>query len=104
MDQIVNGHREAPRDRFAPAELRFDLAEAAQSLLREPHEGQRGHRQIALYKTHHTTVALFAFEPNGSLPQHQAQGAVIIQVLQGRLRVKTPEAAHDLSSGQLLVL
>ncbi|MGV3618849.1 MAG: cupin domain-containing protein [Fimbriimonas sp.] len=104
MDQSNNAHRQPPRERFAQSEVQLDLAAAAQRLLDEPHEGQRGHRQIALYKTHHTTLALFAFDACGSMPEHRTAGAVIIHTLQGRLRVRTPEDAHVLAAGQVLVL
>lgn len=104
MDIPTNPVREPARDRFAPRELSFDLSDAARRLLEEPHDGQRGHRQIALYKTNHTTLALFAFEAGGHMPEHRTRGSVIIQVLQGSLRISTPDAAHALSAGQVLVL
>lgn len=99
-----NATREPARDRFAAQEHFLDIEEAAKRLLSEPDKGQNGHRQIALHKTSHTTIALFVFEPGGRIPQHRAHGAVIIQTLQGRLRVATTESNHTLSPGQVLVL
>lgn len=96
--------REPARDRFAPCELLLDFNSAADKLLAELNSGQNGHRQIALYKTNHTTIALFAFEAGGRMPQHRARGTVVIHVLSGKLQVSTPDAKHALSGGQALVL
>ncbi|RYG26697.1 hypothetical protein EON82_02250 [bacterium] len=99
-----NSTREPARERFAAQEHFLDLDEAANRLLAESDPGQLGHRQIALHKTSHTTIALFVFESGGRIPQHRAHGAVIIQALQGRLRIGTPEGGHTLTHGQALVL
>jgi quercetin dioxygenase-like cupin family protein len=99
-----NPTREPARDRFGSHEQFVDLNEAAQQLLQETHPGQHGHRQIALYKTNHTTLALFAFDAGGHMPLHRAHGTVIVQVLQGSLRLTTPEKTHSLTAGQVLVL
>lgn len=104
MEKTNTAHREPARDRFAAPEQSIDLDEAGRRLLAEPHAGQHGHRQIALYKTNHTTLALFAFEAGGRMPKHRARGTVIVQVLRGSLRIATPDATHALSAGQILVL
>ncbi|CAN5461319.1 hypothetical protein BH11ARM2_BH11ARM2_17920 [soil metagenome] len=104
MDSPNPPIREPARDRFAPRELAFDLSEAARNLLAEPHDGARGHRQVALYKSNHTTLALFAFEAGGRMPEHRARGTVIVQVIAGHLRLTTPDTTHALSAGQVLVL
>lgn len=96
--------REPARDRFATPEHLLDLNEATQRLLAEPATGSHGHRQIALHKTSHTTIALFAFEAGGRIPQHRAHGAVIVQALSGRLRIATPKTVHTLAEGQILVM
>ncbi len=85
--------RTPPRERFAATVVPLDLEAAAASLAAESHQGQSGHRQIALYKSHHTTLALFVFESGGSMPEHTAEGLVIIQALKGRLWVRTRRAA-----------
>ena len=104
MNQSNNPNREPARDRFATDQRLLDLGAEAQKLLEEPQSGPTGHRQIALHKTSNTTLALFAFDAGGHMPQHRAHGTVIIQVLKGRLRVATPDAEHALSAGQVLVL
>lgn len=104
MDQPNNAPREPARDRFATHEHFLDLNDAAQRLLEEPLTGRHGHRQIALHKTSHTTIALFVFERGGRIPEHRAHGTVIIQALAGRLNVSAAEATHALVQGQVLVL
>jgi quercetin dioxygenase-like cupin family protein len=104
MDSSTKSTREPARDRFAPSELLLDLNESARLLLEELHEGQHGHRQIALYKANHTTIALFVFEAGGHMPRHQTRGTVLVQVLAGKLKVTAPEGAHIVGAGQVLVL
>jgi quercetin dioxygenase-like cupin family protein len=96
--------REHPDVRFAAAQHSFDLHAVVRELLAEPATSVRGHRQKTLYRHGRLTVALFAFDGGGSLPPHTAAGAVTINVLQGRLRVRTPDEEHDLPAGNLLVL
>lgn len=38
------------------------------------------------------------------MPEHRAPGWVTIQVVRGALRVRTPDALHELSEGQILAL
>lgn len=104
METPSNTARQPARERFATSEQYIDLNDAVRRLLDEPHAGQHGHRQIALHKTSHTTIALFAFEAGGRIPEHRAHGTVIIQALAGRLNVSAVEATHVLVQGQVLVL
>jgi quercetin dioxygenase-like cupin family protein len=96
--------REHPTARFAPPLHQFDLRGVARELAAEPATGGRGHRQKTLYRHGRLTVALFAFDRGASLPPHTAAGAVTINVLEGRLRVRTPGGEHDLTAGNLLIL
>ncbi|HEX7009514.1 MAG TPA: AraC family ligand binding domain-containing protein [Phycisphaeraceae bacterium] len=95
--------RTPPRVRFAPSEDRFNLKTAAETLAREP-SGQRGHKQMALFRHGPATLALYLFETGASLPDHVVDGPVIIHVLQGRLKVATDQTEHDLPAGTLLRL
>ncbi len=96
--------REPARERFANAEHLIDLDEASRLLNEEDAQKTNGHRQIALHKTSHTTIAHFIFDSGGGLPRHRAHGAVVIHALEGCLRITTPETNYTLSAGQLLVL
>ena len=40
----------------------------------------------------------------GGIPQHRAPGWVTIQVMRGVLQLKTPDAQHELTEGQMLAL
>lgn len=97
-----NRNRAHPTVRFAPPQHEIDLRAVAQELSAEP--ARRGQRQKALYHHGRLTVALFTFEAGAGLPDHVAKGVVTIHVLDGRLRVKSGDAEHDLTAGKLLVL
>lgn len=96
--------RTPPRERFAPKEDEVDLSRAAEALRAEPRAGERGHRQMALFRHGPATVALYTFEPGGRMPDHVVEGPVFIHVLKGRLTVTTRESTHDLGEGMLLRL
>lgn len=102
-DQPSERLREHPERRFAPREAKFDLTEAVEKLRAEP-SGEHGHKQVALFKHGPETLALFLFEDGSKLPEHVVDGTVFIQVLSGRLTVRTSEAVHDLPRGSLLRL
>lgn len=95
--------REHPEQRFAPSQERFELSEVVQELHREP-SGQHGHKQINLFKHGPATLALFHFEPASKFDDHVVDGVVIIQVLSGKLTVKTEEGDHQLKAGSVLRL
>jgi quercetin dioxygenase-like cupin family protein len=73
-------------------------------LLAEPLPQNRQHRQETLYRHGPLTIALFLFDQGASLPQHAAEGTVIVQVLKGRLKLVAEGHARDLPAGSLLVL
>ena len=94
--------REHPDVRFAPPQHVIDLRAAARELAQTP--SRRGHRQMALYRHGRITVALFTFDDGADLPEHVAAGAVTINVLDGRLRVRAGDVEHSLPAGNLLIL
>ena len=96
--------RTPPRERFAVSEDAVDLAKAAEVLRNEPGTGQHGHRQMALFRHGAETVALYCFEAGAKLPGHVIEGPVLIQVLSGRLKVRTDRTEHELAAGMLLRL
>ncbi len=103
-DIETSSERIPPRDRFAKQALQFDLKAEATSLGSEHNPVHLGHRQVALYKCDHVTSALFRFDKGGSLPQHKANGAVFIQVIEGALSLSVAGQKHSLLTGGLLVL
>ena len=96
--------RTHPEARFQGAEHFIDLRAAMKQLLSEPQPSQRGHRQQTLYKCGPMTFAIFAFEKGSKLVDHVADGAVIIQVIEGELLVNTADSSHTLTPGKLLML
>lgn len=96
--------RTPPAERFAGSEHQIDLASAVEALRKEEHGGKDSHRQITVFRKDALRVLLFAFEPGGRLASHRAPGYVVIQALNGRVRVRTQNETHELSAGRILVL
>jgi len=96
--------RPPPSDRNRRPEQLVNLVAIAKALRAEPHPARDGHRQIGLIHQEHMRAVLFAFDAGGRLPEHNAPGLVTIHVLNGRVRVTTAAATHDLGMGQMLVL
>jgi len=99
-----DSERTPPRERFAPISLHINLREEAAKLNAEADGEHSGHRQIALYKYHKSTVALFRFAAGGFLPPHRAPGAVFIQVLEGRMSFDLEGTPNIVAAGEMLVL
>ncbi len=96
--------REAPSERFAGKEHFFDLSARSADLARECHDGQHGHRQITLHHQGPVAVVLFAFEADGELKDHSANGLVTIQALGGALEVRTAQKNYSLTAGTMVML
>ena len=96
--------REHPLVRFAEPVQLFDLKRVAEVLATEPADTPGGHNQIALYKHNLTTIALFAFQQGGTIPDHSADGTIFIQVVEGALTVTVEQTPQRIQTGQLLVL
>ena len=96
--------RTHPKERLAAPVQRIDLTEAAARLRAEPHRAVSGHRQIALARRGPVTLILFAFDKDGFLKEHQADGEVIIHCVRGQLSVVVGEESHTLVPGMLLTL
>lgn len=96
--------RPHPEDRLSPPIQLVDLPATAVALRREPHDAVAGHRQIAVFRHGPVTLISFAFEPNGILKEHKADGVVTILTLSGHMRVVAEEEVYDLTAGHLLAL
>lgn len=96
--------RSHPNERFAAPQHLLDLTQSIEKLRAEAREGQHGHRQMTLFHRAPVTLVLFAFEKDGELADHAANGLVTIQVLDGALAVQAEEQNHELRSGNALVL
>ncbi len=96
--------REHPEERLAAPIQLVELAAASAALRAEPHAAVAGHRQKAIARHGPVTIILFAFEPDGLLKEHSAEGEVVLQLLRGRLLVTADEEEHTMGAGSLLVL
>ncbi len=103
-DNPADRTRTHPAERFAAPAQAFDLDAAAAELAGEATVTTRGHRQKTLYRHRQSSLALFLFEPGSELREHQTNGTVFIQVLQGRLTVHAAGQRHDLTAGRVLVM
>jgi len=105
MSETKNKHRlrTPPHDRFDYPENHFNLTAAA-AVLHKEHSGEKGHKQITLFKNGPTTVALFYFKAGASLPEHSAKGTVIIQCLDGAVGIEAEEQHHTIKAGEMLTL
>jgi quercetin dioxygenase-like cupin family protein len=96
--------REHPRDRLAAPVQVIGLGEASAQLRAELHAPVAGHRQVTLVRRGPVTIILFAFEGNGTLKEHRADGEVVIHVLSGGLHVTAGDDGRDLGPGSLMAL
>ena len=95
--------RVPPRERFAGDEHIIDLETAFAGL---PSESvlRHGHMQKVLYRLGRTTTAIFAFEAGGRLEQYTIDAQAIVHVIEGRVRVCTPDSAYELTRNQMVML
>lgn len=96
--------RQPPEERFAGDARVYDLGATAKELREEERAARHGHRQVTLVHDDGMTVVLFDFEAGGELPNHAADGLVMIQVVAGRIDVTTRDTTQSISAGSLLVL
>ena len=101
---MTGRERRDPDDRFAGDEHLYALAAVARDLQQEEQEARDGHRQVTLVHDDGITVVLFAFEAGGRLPDHSADGLVMIHVVTGAVDVATGSGTHAMTAGSLLVL
>jgi len=102
--------RQSPIERFSAPQHAFDLCAEVESLKAEHLPATKRHRQKTLYKRGRATIALFVFNKDAGLANHQAAGVVTIHAINGRLRIKarntdeSVESTHILTSGNILIL
>lgn len=104
QDPEENRLRTPPVERFAGTEALIDLDLVFGKLAAEAHEGNRGHRQITVFKRGAMTMIAFLFEREGVMPEHSTRGLVTIQVLEGELLIDTPGEQYRLEERMCVVL
>ncbi len=105
--------RTRPSERFAGSVNQFDLEEELKRIRSEDlSEGgnseehlQQGHRQIELHRHGDTTVTLYHFDSDGSIPEHSLEdGLVVLQVLNGSLEVDLEDETVELEEQGMLTI
>jgi quercetin dioxygenase-like cupin family protein len=84
--------------------LRFDLTQELDQLRQGETWQQHDRTAKTLAKEPHLRVTLVALKSGARLDEHEAEGAITIHTLSGRLRVSVPGESMDCASGALLVL
>lgn len=100
-------NRPHPRERFAKRIQQIDLDELSETIRQEPLSSphvKQGHRQIVLTRELPQTIALYHFEPEGYLKDHQVDAISTLHVLDGCLRVETDEDEYRLEDDEILIL
>lgn len=96
--------RPPPEQRFAGNQHQLDLNAIAARLKAQSNGREPGHFQETLYHDGPATIALFVFEKDAGLREHQAHGLVSIQPLTGHIRVQAEGQTHALRPGNILML
>ena len=96
--------RERAEERLDGSAVLLDLEAEFEKLTSEPDAPVAGHRQITLFKTYKTTVAIFAFESGGGMREHSAPGVVTVQVLKGALEINVAGETHHIAAQNVLVI
>lgn len=104
MEQSGERLRPHPSTRLTGPVVALDLPALARALQAEPHPATGGHRQAGLIHRGPLRLLLFAFEPGGRLPKHQAPGHVVIHCLHGELTVEAAAARYRLVGGEAIAL
>lgn len=63
---------------------------------------QRAHHARTLLKSGPLRVTLVVLAPGGVIPEHQAEGPITVQPLEGRIHFTAGGRVHDVGPGQLL--
>jgi quercetin dioxygenase-like cupin family protein len=96
-------HRRPDAEAMAAPHLQFDLTTELQQLRREP-EWTSGHNSKTLVKHDSLRVVLISLKARARIPEHQTEGRISIQTIQGYIRVRSTERTFDLPTGTLLAL
>lgn len=96
--------RERAEERLDGSAVLLDLPTEFEKLTSEPDAPVAGHRQITLFKSYKTTVAIFAFQSGGGMREHSAPGVVTVQVLKGALEINVAGVTHHIAAQNVLVI
>jgi quercetin dioxygenase-like cupin family protein len=100
----TDGHRVWPGPRLAAPVSELDLTREIERLRSEPAWQQFDRNAKTLVKNPELRIVLMALKPGARLDQHQALGAISIQVLSGRVRLLLPSERVELTAGELVAV
>lgn len=99
-----NRRRPRPEPRLARKIVALDLAREANLLKRESGFETWGHDAKTLYRRSHDRGVLIVLKAGKKIPKHDIDASVVIQPLEGRLRVHLPDDVAELGPGTMLAL
>ena len=85
------------------AVLRFRLPDETRTMNARSDE-QRERTARTLVKNRALRVTLIKVDAGGEVREHQADGPITVQVLDGALQFETPDQSYELEAGDLLAL
>ncbi|HEU5331001.1 MAG TPA: hypothetical protein VFU78_23100 [Thermomicrobiales bacterium] len=100
----MSDHPTHPELHLAAPTLKFGLAAELEQIRATGAWQQSGRHARTLVKEGMLRIVLIALRPGANLEEHQAHGPVSLHVIEGRLRVQTPEQTLELGAGELLAL
>lgn len=84
--------------------LVFDLGEQREEVADPSILERNGHSARTLVKDGPVRVVLIVMAPGGEIPEHEAEGPVTVQPVDGRIRFTAGARDYDLEPGRLLCL
>lgn len=84
--------------------LIFDLDEEREAVAAAPALERNGHNARTLLKNGPMRVVLIVMAPGAEIPEHDAEGPITVQPVDGRIRFTAAGRDHELAPGGLLCL
>jgi quercetin dioxygenase-like cupin family protein len=82
--------------------LVFHLASESARAADPAAAGRKGPAARTLIKDGSLRVTLIVLAPGASIPEHQSDGPITVQPVEGRIRFTVGDTAHDIGPGDLL--
>ncbi len=93
---------ERPSARFAGETELIDIGAHAAELLARADGSKHGHAQRTLYRYGPASAVMFALRAGGTLPRHELNAVVTVQVIEGEATLTTADGPILVRPGSLL--
>lgn len=103
MNEATRNRPEGDRVIDAPM-VEINLYKYIQQLKSEEAWLNSQRNAITLFKTDSMRIVLIGLHPDGTLPEHKAEGIISVQVLKGHIRFKVGEEEKKLVEGDIITL